>query len=142
MYSVTIEMNESVGEDCVICWRSFSATVIPITLICGHSFCQECSTDLNKCPLCRKKLKRGYSRPTNYSLLSLLNRIELQDKKETHDKEVQTEEQKRTYTRRSTQTAPADKTASFVALAIIGKLTKIQHMLLQTCKGNSNQQPN
>jgi hypothetical protein len=80
-------------EGCPVCWRSFSATLVPLTLLCGHSFCADCSGELTKCPLCRKRLGIGYKRITNYSLLSLLDRLGNEKKNEKKDQEVQTDSQ-------------------------------------------------
>ena len=78
-------------EECPICWRTFSNTAIPVTITCGHSFCDDCSTGLRKCPLCRRKLAYGYQRITNYSLLSQVGRIEQANQRETKHQEVQTD---------------------------------------------------
>ena len=86
-------MNQIPEEECPICWRSFSNTVSPMTLICGHSLCEDCSESLKKCPLCRRKLQSGYIRATNYSLVSLIDKLEAVEKKEFKDQEVQTEKQ-------------------------------------------------
>ena len=80
-------------EQCPVCWRAFSAQLVPYTLICGHSLCADCSDNLKKCPLCRKRLSVGHQRITNYSLLSLVGRLEQGDKKETKDQEIQTDSQ-------------------------------------------------
>ena len=120
-------MNQEVGEDCPICWRSFSSILVPVTILCGHSFCGECSTDLRKCPLCRRRLQTGYTRVTNYSLLSLVNRLEQGSKKETKDQEVQTEKQKKPYTPRPQLSA--SELAPGLALSAIVKLTRVQQLL-------------
>ena len=78
-------------EECPICWRSFSSTLVPVTIVCGHSFCSDCSANLKKCPMCRRRLSTGYQRVTNYSLLSLVERLGNTVRKETKDQEVQTE---------------------------------------------------
>lgn len=78
-------------EGCSVCWRSFSTQLIPLTLICGHSFCGDCSENLKKCPLCRRRLSVGYQRVTNYSLLSLVDRIGQENMKEKKDFEMQTD---------------------------------------------------
>ena len=78
------------NEDCPVCWRSFSSMVIPFSIPCGHSYCSECSVNLIQCPLCRKKLVHGYARVRNYSLLSLLERIN-NHKTESRNQEVQTD---------------------------------------------------
>jgi len=57
-----------------------------LTLVCGHSFCADCSDNLKKCPLCRRRLSAGYPRVTNYSLLSLVDRMQTENKREQKDK--------------------------------------------------------
>ena len=84
-------MNEVPMEECPICWRSFSSTLVPVTIVCGHSFCNDCSENLKKCPMCRRRLSTGYQRVTNYSLLSLVERLGNTVRKETKDQEVQTD---------------------------------------------------
>ena len=83
-------MSLQTNEDCPVCWRSFSTHLIPFTIPCGHSLCSECSTDLSRCPLCRKKLIPGYSRVRNFSLISLLDKI-CTIKIELKDQQIQTE---------------------------------------------------
>ena len=78
------------NEDCPVCWRSFSTHLIPFTIPCGHSYCSDCSVGLTQCPLCRKRLVHGYARVRNFSLLSLLERINTH-KIESRDQQVQTE---------------------------------------------------
>ena len=84
-------MSDAAVEDCPICWRSFSVSLVPVTIVCGHSFCSDCSDNLKKCPMCRRRLSAGYQRVTNYSLLSLVGRLEQNSRKETRDQQVQTE---------------------------------------------------
>ena len=62
------------NEQCSICWRDFSRTVLPYCIPCGHSLCLECCRGLRKCPLCRARLPLGYEPSTNYSLLSLIDK--------------------------------------------------------------------
>ncbi len=129
-------MNQVEVEECPVCWRAFSTELVPITIVCGHSFCQECSADLKKCPLCRRRLQIGYNRATNYSLLSLVNRIEQVGKKETKDQEVQTEMQVRLSKPRSgTRVEPS---APALAMSAIVKLTRVQQMLAKSFSLNSN----
>ena len=80
-------------EGCPVCWRAFSSQLAPLTLVCGHSFCADCSDNLKKCPLCRRRLSAGYPRVTNYSLLSLVDRMQTENKREQRDQEVQTDSQ-------------------------------------------------
>ena len=67
----------------------------PISAPCGHSVCAECSANLRNCPLCRKRLQPAAQRPTNYSLLSLVERLNQQPPPETRDQEVQTDRRPR-----------------------------------------------
>jgi hypothetical protein len=129
-------MNQLEVEECPVCWRAFSTELVPITIVCGHSFCQECSVDLKKCPLCRRRLQTGYNRATNYSLLSLVNRIEQVGKKETRDQEVQTETQARPYKPRSGPRI--EPSAPALAMSAIVKLTRVQQMLAKSFSLNSN----
>ena len=131
-------MNQLLVEECSICWRSFSATLIPVSLICGHSLCQDCSLDLRKCPLCRRKLHTGYSRSTNYSLLSLVNRLEQAGPKEKKDQQVQTEKIYRPQRPRHTPIGRSDGNGQSLALAVILKLSKVQEMVSRCFRLNSN----
>ena len=135
-------MSEVTVEECPICWRSFSITLVPVAIVCGHSFCHDCSNDLRKCPLCRKKLSSNYTRVTNYSLLSLVSRMESVGKKETRDQEIQTEQPKRNYVRRHETNASTEGKALQNTYSIIQKLTRLQHMLIRQLKLNSNPIPN
>lgn len=83
-------MSYSSNEDCPVCWRSFSAALSPYTIPCGHSLCQECSQDLGRCPLCRKRLVHGYPRVRNYALSSLIDKV-AKEKIEKKDQEIQTD---------------------------------------------------
>jgi hypothetical protein len=131
-------MNQELIEECPVCWRSFSSELVPITIFCGHSFCRDCCNDLRKCPLCRKKLQTNYSRVTNYSLLSLVNKLEHIEKKETKDQEIQTEKIKRPYTPSQTQRLRGEPTSNSLALTVILKLSKVQDLLARTFRLNSN----
>lgn len=84
-------MQEEVVEECPVCFRVFSAAIVPTNIVCGHCFCAECSTNLKRCPICRKKLIPGYQRTTNYSLLSLLERLSSLARRETRSQQVQTD---------------------------------------------------
>ena len=83
-------MAERPKEDCAVCWRSFSQSMPPYSIPCGHSYCHDCSTNLSRCPLCRKRLIHGYPRVKNFSLLSLIDRMAMA-KTELRDQQVQTE---------------------------------------------------
>ena len=79
-------------ESCAVCWRDLSSIVKPSLLPCGHTYCIECSESLRSCPLCRRKIPTNYRIPTNYSLLSLIEKNEAQQLPETKAQETQTEE--------------------------------------------------
>ena len=64
------------AEFCSICWRNFSIDIKPCCMPCGHSYCTECSKLLKTCPLCRKKIPQNHVKVPNYSLVSLIERIE------------------------------------------------------------------
>jgi hypothetical protein len=42
----------SAGEECVVCLEPFETCT---TFQCGHSFCEPCAAQFEKCPLCRSK---------------------------------------------------------------------------------------
>lgn len=85
-------MGDRQNEDCAVCWRSFSQTLIPYSIPCGHSFCSECCNNLVRCPLCRKRLCSNYQRVKNFALLSLIDRISTA--KVAHkDQQIQTDHQ-------------------------------------------------
>lgn len=135
-------MNESSVEECPVCWRTYSRFVVPLTITCGHSFCAECSDGLKNCPLCRATLKKGYSRTKNYSLLSLLDRIE-QDKKEMKEQESQTD----SHIARTTNLKPilkgtAKELNTLMTLRIMTKITNIQNLLGKCLVTNSKEKPN
>ena len=90
----------NVKESCAVCWRDFSSIIKPLSLACGHSYCYDCSILLRKCPLCRSRLVQNGSRPTNYALLSLIEKTEQVLRPETKDQQAQTEEQNTIGTRR------------------------------------------
>ena len=124
-----------VNEECGVCWRVYSQEIVPVALVCGHSFCQQCSSGLNKCPLCRKRFQSG-TKPTNYSLLSLVNRVNQVGHKETRDVEIQTEKP----VRQTRSVAPQNRetVTPGLALTLILKLTTIQQKLLDVAKAFSN----
>ena len=102
-------MNELPMEECPICWRSFSSTLVPVTIICGHSFCSDCSENLKKCPMCRRRLSTGYQRVTKYSLLSLVERLGNTVRKETKDQEIQTDNIINRQRKRNIQSSQVDE---------------------------------
>ena len=63
-------------ESCSVCWRDFCQALKPFTLLCGHSYCSDCSQGLRHCPLCRKRVPTNMPKITNYSLLSLIEKNE------------------------------------------------------------------
>ena len=102
---------ENVKESCAVCWRDFSSTVKPYSLSCGHSYCYDCSILLKKCPLCRSRLAHNASRPTNYALLSLIEKTEQVRPPDTKHMSIQTEEQPSTDIRRTRNTSTSDPIA-------------------------------
>jgi hypothetical protein len=74
------------GESCPICWRVFSLETIPVCLPCGHSCCRECSLAIRSCSLCRYRLTSNYQPKTNFSLVSMVEKVH---KRETIDKTSQ-----------------------------------------------------
>lgn len=133
-------MNSVQGEECPVCWRNYSADLVPVALQCGHSFCRDCcTTTMKRCPLCRQRLDRDYPRVPNYSLLSLVESIG-KDKKETKDQEAQTERQPRPF--RPRPAAGTESTPSAMALSAIVKLTRVQSMLAKAFSVNSNRLTN
>ena len=82
-------MSVDTSEMCSICWRDFSSELVPIIIPCGHSFCEECIPDMKTCALCRKRVGLNHSKPRNYSLLSLLDKITNIKQKETREQNTQ-----------------------------------------------------
>ena len=80
-----------VEVECPICWRQFSAAVVPICLACGHSCCQDCAAAIRKCSLCRQKISNNASHKPNYSLLSLLDKLSNATRPETQAQSTQTD---------------------------------------------------
>ena len=127
-------INRSV-EECPVCWRSYSSSVRPMTITCGHSYCEECSAILTKCALCRKTVK-PHKRATNYSLLSLVSKLE-QSKVEMVDKQVGTDG---VVTGKFSHSAsrPTEKTQDVVlAMKILLKMTAISSQLARQMIMNS-----
>ena len=102
---------ENVKESCAVCWRDFSSIIKPLSLACGHSYCYDCSILLRKCPLCRQRVLQNTSRPTNYALLSLIEKTEQVRLPETKDQHAQTDEQHSIGNRQRLQ-IPHDHTTS------------------------------
>ena len=107
-------MMYTVKESCSVCWRDFSSIIKPLSLACGHSYCYDCSILLRKCPLCRSRLVQNGSRPTNYALLSLIEKTEQIRPPETKDQQAQTDEQHTINTRRRLH-IPHDTTPSHIS---------------------------
>ena len=79
-------------EDCPVCYRAFSSTIVPFVLACGHSFCEACSAVVRSCALCRHRISTNHPRKTNYSLLSLLEKLERNQQSERAEQQTQTDE--------------------------------------------------
>ena len=134
-------MNRVEGEDCPICYRTYSHELLPVTIGCGHSLCQHCSGEVQRCPICRKRLTAPPNRPTNYSLLSLMNRLnESVREKETRDVEMQTEKPPRL--KKAIIPRGMEVVTPGIALEVVVKLSRIQQQLLKMFKQNSNLAPN
>jgi hypothetical protein len=118
-------MKDNFLEECSVCYRSYSSTVVPISLVCGHSFCAECSTGLRKCPLCRQTLNPRRTKPTNFTLLSLVSKLE-NDKKEMVDKEIQTEKVEVIIPRTIFKHTPRDSKAT-MAMKVLIKIANVQN---------------
>ena len=80
-------------ESCSVCWRDFGQALKPFTLLCGHSYCSDCSQGLRHCPLCRKRVPTNMPKITNYSLLSLIEKNEQIKAPEQINMAVQTDPQ-------------------------------------------------
>lgn len=63
-----------ITEECPVCWRTFGPEVVPVVVNCGHTFCESCSEIIKTCALCRKKVT-SRTKATNYSLISLIDKI-------------------------------------------------------------------
>ena len=130
-------MNQSFGEDCPICYRDYSSIVLPVTTTCGHSLCKDCSTNLTRCPICRTRIPLRTRPVTNFSLLSLVDRLKTEPRKMTEDKEVQTEKVQHIRVLKPGHIGvPLDKT-----ITAILKLSRIQQLLADTFKLNANIRP-
>lgn len=124
-------MNQIDNEECVVCFRVYCDILVPVNLSCGHTFCQECSDNLDKCPICRKKQRAGRERPTNYSLLSLVSRVTEAGtaRKETRDEETQTDKQPR---KKSTIVPEGMEAVKYLlGVNIIMRLNRIQNQLMK-----------
>ena len=102
---------QNIRESCAVCWRDFSSLVKPLSLSCGHSYCYDCSILLKKCPLCRSRLLHNASKPTNYALLSLIEKAEQLRPPEMRDQDIQTEEQPIIDSRNTLNTSNSNTTA-------------------------------
>ena len=137
-------MNQIPEEECPICWRSFSSLLTPMTLVCGHSLCEECSEDLKKCPLCRRKIT-AQNRSTNYSMVSLLEKLDRVERKEFKDQTMQTERPipraRSAHNRLPKSYTPLGQMLIPTVIGAIVKLTKIQQTLAGMFKLNLNAPP-
>ena len=95
MAYLDLKSMQTIKESCPVCWRDFSSTLKPFSLICGHSYCYECLILLKKCPLCRTRVVQSTSRPTNYALLSLIEKADNIRPADTRDQYIQTDEVQR-----------------------------------------------
>lgn len=84
-------MSEVGSECCPICWREYCSSIKPILIVCGHTFCSDCLTDVRCCPLCRARIPARYPGATNYSLLSLIENKSDQPLVQSVDVQTQTE---------------------------------------------------
>ena len=118
------------GEDCPICFRTYCQEIQPVAIGCGHSLCKDSSRAVRQCPLCRARLPPLRERPTNYTLLSLLDRLNDSDRvKETRDVEIQTEKPPRL--KKAIVPKGVELVTPGVALDVLVKLTRIQAQLLK-----------
>jgi hypothetical protein len=85
-------MSEVGTESCPVCWREYSSFTKPFLIVCGHTFCQDCLSDLKNCPICRARIPAKYPGATNYSLLSMIERKPDTQHFETAHAETQTEQ--------------------------------------------------
>ena len=85
-------MSEVGSESCPVCWREYSSFTKPFLIVCGHTFCQDCLSDIKNCPICRARIPAKYPGATNYSLLSMIERKPGTPCLETAHAETQTEE--------------------------------------------------
>ena len=79
-------------EECSVCYRAFSSQLVPFVLSCGHSFCDACSTLVRSCPLCRHRITAAHPKRTNYSLLSLVQKLQNNSVIERAEQQTQTDE--------------------------------------------------
>ena len=64
-------------ETCPICWRTYQTeAVVPVCFPCGHSCCRDCSMEVRACSICRQRFSSSFQRRTNYSLLSMIDKLE------------------------------------------------------------------
>ena len=77
------------NEPCAVCYRNFSAQIVPMVLACGHSFCGDCVRLVTTCPMCRKRLTNNNRAKTNFSMLSLLEKMERAAERAPEERPVQ-----------------------------------------------------
>ena len=103
-------------ESCPVCWRDYSIETVPVCLSCGHSCCRECSIELRSCSLCRHKISNTFQRRTNFSLLSMIEKVAIKKDVQKTDQNTQTEpqmvqpEQRRTRQQQQTSSMMDGKT--------------------------------
>jgi hypothetical protein len=75
---------------CIVCFHEFTvgrdSEHEPIVIPCGHTYCLDCWSKLEKCPLCEKKIKKRQHTP-NYALISNLSATR-QFQHETKENEI------------------------------------------------------
>ena len=91
-------MNQLEVESCPICWRTYqNELVIPVCFPCGHSCCRDCSLEVRSCSICRQRFSTSFQRRTNYSLLSMIEKVDqtIQEQRtnrpQTQEMQTQTE---------------------------------------------------
>jgi len=79
------------NESCPICWRDFGREALPVCLVCGHSFCLDCCSNLRSCSLCRQKIGSTFQRKPNFALISLIEKAARRVETERTSQSTQTE---------------------------------------------------
>lgn len=79
------------SEACPICWREYSPQIIPICLGCGHSCCQDCSSEIRSCSLCRYRISANFQRKPNYAMVTILERLATRAPTQRAEQGTQTE---------------------------------------------------
>ena len=55
LQSMSVELKKEL--DCPICLNSIAVGKLKITG-CGHKYCEDCYKEINKCAICRRKIKK------------------------------------------------------------------------------------